>query len=193
MVAALELYFDPAATRRVSTLWTALEASGIPSMKGLIGGRHRPHLSLTGAPELDGPAIATALDGLDVAPPLRLRLDHIGQFVGRVLWLGPVPSAELLAHHAIVHNRLEAAGITGFDVYRPGSWVPHVTLSMRVPHAKMGAAIRLCMDVLPIEATLSGAGVADYARGRYTALAGPRRRIREGTPPDRPPPSPGTA
>jgi hypothetical protein len=140
MVAALELYFDPAATRRVRTLWTALEESGIASMKGLIGGRHRPHLSLIGAPELDGPAIAAALDGFDTAPPLRLRLDHIGQFVGRVLWLGPVPSAELLSHHAAVHSRLEAAGIGGFDMYRPGAWVPHVTLSMRVPHSKMGAA-----------------------------------------------------
>ena len=183
MVAALELYFDPAATRRVRTLWTALEEAGVQSMKTLIGGRHRPHLSLTGAPELDGPAIAEALDGFEVAPPMRLRLDYIGQFVGRVLWLGPVPSPELLDHHGTVHKRLDAAGISGFDVYRPGAWVPHVTLSMRVPHTKMGAAIRLCMDFLPIEATLTGAGVADYARGRYTALTGPRRRITEGKPP----------
>lgn len=170
MVAALELYFDPAATRRVTKLWSALDEAGIQSMRSLFHGRHRPHLSLTGAPELDGPAIAAALEGMQAAPPLRLRLDFIGQFVGRVLWLGPVPSTDLLAHHIAVHQRLDSAGIPSSDLYRPGAWVPHVTLSMRVPHPKMSAAIRLCMDVLPIEATIVGAGVADYARGQYTSL-----------------------
>jgi 2'-5' RNA ligase len=170
MVAALELYFDPAATRRVRTLWTALDEAGIQSLRSLFNGKHRPHLSLAGAPELDAAAIASALSDLDVAPPLRLRLDFIGQFVGRVLWLGPVPSGDLLAHHAAVHERLAAGGVPSSELYRPGAWVPHVTLSMRVPHSKMAAAIRLCMDVLPIEATIVGAGVADYARGRYTAL-----------------------
>lgn len=189
MVAALELYFDPAATRRVRTLWAALDEAGIQSMRSLFNGRHRPHVSLTGAPELDGPAIAAALQGFAVAPPLRLRLDFIGQFVGRVLWLGPVPSPELLAHHAAVHERLDAAGISSSDVYRPGSWVPHVTLSMRVPHSRMAAAIRLCMDVLPIEATIVGAGVADYARGQYTALAPTRATAR--TPDAQPVDQPG--
>lgn len=183
MVAALELYFDPAATRRVRTLWAALDEAGVQSMRSLFDGKHRPHLSLTGAPELDGAAIAAALSDMDVAPPMRLQLDFVGQFVGRVLWLGPVPSAELLAHHAAVHERLAAAGITSSDVYRPGAWVPHVTLSMRVPHAKMAAAIRVCMDFLPIEATLTGAGVADYARGRYTAVKPPRAGGRLYSPP----------
>jgi 2'-5' RNA ligase len=170
MVAALELYFDPAATRRLRNVWSALDEAGIQSMKGLISGKHRPHLSLIGAPELDGPAIAAALAGMEVAPALRLHLDYIGQFVGRVLWLGPVPTADLLAHHAAVHKRLADVGITGFDVYQPGAWVPHVTLSMRVPHARLAAALRLCLDVLPIEATIVGAAVADHARDRFTRL-----------------------
>ena len=153
-------------------------------MRSLFNGKHRPHLSLAGAPELDGPAIASALSDLDIAPPVRLRLDFIGQFVGRVLWLGPVPSAELLAHHATVHERLAAAGIATSELYQPGAWVPHVTLSMRVPHSKMAAAIRVCMDFLPIEATFVGAGVADYARGRYTALTPRSARTRPaGAPP----------
>jgi 2'-5' RNA ligase len=173
VVAALELYFDPSATRRVRKLWTALDEAGIPSMKTFFNGKHRPHMSLTGAPELDGPAIAAALADFDVAPPLPVRLEFIGQFVGRVLWLGPVPSADLLDHHATVHSRLSAAGIPRSGLYAPGSWVPHVTLSMRVPHSKMAAAIRLCMDVLPIEATIASAGVADYARGRYLRLKRP--------------------
>lgn len=170
MVAALELYLDPPAQRRIRRLWDALEDAGVPTLRDLTRGLHRPHLSLIGAESLDGPAIRAALDGLPAAPPLAVRLDYIGQFLGRVLWIGPVPTAKLLDHHRRVHERLTAAGVGGFDYYRPGAWVPHCTLSMRVPYHKLSEAIRLCMDVLPIHATLTGAAVADHARGQYTPL-----------------------
>ncbi|GGL00198.1 2'-5' RNA ligase [Planomonospora parontospora subsp. parontospora] len=170
MVAALELYLDPAAEKRIRTLWRALAQAGVQSMGELLKGRHRPHVSLLSAAELDGPGVAAALAGMDAAPPLELRFDFVGQFLGRVLWLGPVPTAELLAHHAAVHGRLDAVGIGGFDVYRPGGWVPHCTLSMRVPHAVLPGAIRLCMDFLPIRATVTGAAVADHARDLFTPL-----------------------
>ena len=170
MVAALEMYFDSAAERRVRRLWDALESAGVQTMRGALGGRHRPHLSLIGAKVLDGDAVRQALTGMRAAPALELRFDYIGQFLGRVLWLGPVPDPLLLHHHAEVHARLEAAGIEGFDMYQPGSWVPHCTLSMRVPHAVMSEAIRLCMDVLPLRATIVGAAGADHARDLYTPL-----------------------
>ncbi|MET9065133.1 2'-5' RNA ligase family protein [Streptosporangium sandarakinum] len=171
MVAALELYLDPAAEKRIRTLWDALARAGVPSMRDLLSGRHRPHVSLIGAPRLDGPAVVEALRDMRVAAPFELRFDFVGQFLGRVLWLGPVPTPELLAHHAAVHERLGRAGIDGFDVYLPGRWVPHCTLSMRVPSPMFVDAIRLCMDVLPIEATVVGAAVADHARDSFIPLA----------------------
>ncbi|GGS92894.1 2'-5' RNA ligase [Planobispora rosea] len=170
MVAALELYLDPVAEKRIRTLWEALAREGVPSMRDLLKGRHRPHVSLISASRLDGPAVAQALRGMEVARPFELRFDFVGQFLGRVLWLGPVPTTELLAHHAAVHARLTEAGIGGFEVYLPGRWVPHCTLSMRVPFPKLLDAIRLCMDVLPIEATVVGAAVADHARDAVTPL-----------------------
>ncbi|HWB35307.1 MAG TPA: 2'-5' RNA ligase family protein [Rugosimonospora sp.] len=173
MVAALELYLDPVADRRLRRLWDALEEAGVPSLRDLTHGRHRPHVSLVAAPELHGAGLVGALDGLDVAPPLRLQLDHVGLFRGRVLWLGPVPTAELLAHHAAVYARLAAAGASAFDEYRPGAWVPHCTLSMRVPHARIPDALRLCLDTLPITATVAGAALADHSRDLYIPLAPP--------------------
>lgn len=170
MVAALELYLDPVAEKRIRTLWDALARAGVPTMRDLLNGRHRPHLSLMSGPELDGPGVSAALRDMRVAMPLDLRFEFVGQFLGRVLWLGPVPTAELLAHHAAVHERLGQAGIGGFDVYRPGRWVPHCTLSMRVPSPMLADAVRLCMDVLPIEATVVGAAVADHARDSFTSL-----------------------
>ncbi|MBO4142908.1 2'-5' RNA ligase family protein [Micromonospora tulbaghiae] len=164
MVAALELYLDTDATRRIRVLWELLESDGVPSMRSLLAQRHRPHVSLAVAPRLDPHRVAEALAGTVVAAPLRLEFQHAGQFLGRVLWLGPAPTSELLAHHAGVHERLARAGVEVVEHYRPGRWVPHCTLSMRVPNPLMGAAVRRCLEVLPLTATVVGAAVADHAR-----------------------------
>ncbi|MDG4788843.1 2'-5' RNA ligase family protein [Micromonospora sp. WMMD1102] len=164
MVAALELYFDTDATRRIRVLWDALESEGVQSLRSMLGQRHRPHVSLAVAPRLDPDEVAEALSGTVVAPPLPLSFQYAGQFVGRVLWLGPSPTPELLAHQAMVHERLTWAGVPVSELYRPGRWVPHCTLSMRVPNALMAAAVRRCLEVLPVEATVVGAAVVDYAR-----------------------------
>ncbi|MFC4067140.1 2'-5' RNA ligase family protein [Actinoplanes subglobosus] len=162
MVAALELYLDVDTTRRVRTLWRALEAEGIPSL-GSLHQRHRPHLSLAAAHRIDPQAVTAALDGFPVGRGLTVGIDFVGQFVGRVLWLGVTVTEELLAHHRAVHERLTAGGVEVWDHYRPGLWVPHCTISMRVPNPMMAPAIRRCLEYLPMRATVVGAGVADHA------------------------------
>jgi hypothetical protein len=170
VVAALELYLDQVADRRLRRLWDAMEEAGIPSLRDLTHGRHRPHVSLTAAATLDAAPVTQALAGLVLAAPLPLRLDFVGLFRGRVLWLGVTPTADLLAHHATVSARLAEAGVATYDEYRPGTWVPHCTVSMRVPHPLIPPALRLCLDTLPIAATVSGAALADHARDIYVPL-----------------------
>jgi hypothetical protein len=165
VVAALELYLDVEATRRVRTLWKALEGEGIPSLASLLDQKHRPHVSLAVARQLAPDAVAAALDGFPVGRGLRVDLDFVGQFVGRILWLGVVPTAELLDHHRAVHERLAAAGVETWDVYQPGRWVPHCTISMRVPNPLMAPAVRRCLEFLPVPATVVGASVTDHANG----------------------------
>ncbi|MEV0896720.1 2'-5' RNA ligase family protein [Actinoplanes sp. NPDC049802] len=162
MVAALELYLDVDTTRRVRTLWRALDAEGIPSL-GSLHQRHRPHISLAAAHRIDPHAVADALAGFQVARPIPLSIDFVGQFVGRVLWLGVTVTEDLLAHHRAVHERLSAAGVEVWDHYRPGRWVPHCTISMRVPNPVMAPAVRRCLEYLPLQATITGAAVADHA------------------------------
>ena len=172
MVAALELYLDVDATRRLRTLWRALEAEGIPTLASLQNDQHRPHVSLAAARSLAPEAVAAALGDFAVGDGLTLDLDFVGQFVGRVLWLGVTPTEELLAHHRAVHERLGKGGVEVWDLYRPGRWVPHCTVSLRVPNPLMGHAVRRCLEVLPIRATVTGASVTDHARGIAHALAG---------------------
>jgi hypothetical protein len=68
--------------------------------------------------------------------------------------------AELLAHHRLILDRLTAAGVPVWDLYQPGRWVPHCTISMRVPNPSMATAIRRCLEVLP-----APAAVTDHANG----------------------------
>ena len=149
-------------------LWDALEADGVPSMRGLLAGRHRPHLSLVSAPALDPAVVREALDGFAVAPPVTLSFQFAGVFVGRVVWLGPAPSVTLLGHQAEVWRRLTVAGVALSPLYAPGAWVPHATVSMRVPRPVLTEALRRCLETLPIEATVVGAAVADHAKDIYT-------------------------
>ena len=170
MVAAVELSFDRPAERRIRVLWDALEAAGIPSMRGLLDGRHRPHLSLAVAETLDPAAVRAALEGFDIAPPLALSFQFTGVFVGRVLWLGPAPSVGLLGHQAQLWRRLSTAGVTVSPLYAPGTWVPHCTVSMRVPRPVLTEAIRMFLETLPIDATVVSAAVADHARDVFAPL-----------------------
>lgn len=172
MVAALELYLDIDATRRVRTLWRALEDDGIPSMASLLQEKHRPHVSLVAARRLDPAVVAEALHDVPVGVGLALDLDFVGQFLGRVLWLGVVPTEPLLRLHREVHRRLAAARVELWDQYAPGRWVPHCTISMRVPNPLMAAAIRRCLEMLPLRATITGAAIADHANDIHQPLGG---------------------
>ncbi|MEV4352316.1 2'-5' RNA ligase family protein [Actinoplanes sp. NPDC049596] len=163
MVAALELYLDVEATRRIRTLWHALEAEGVPTLASLLNDRHRPHVSLAAARTLPPAKVVEALSDMTVARPLTLHLNFVGQFVGRVLWLGVTPTADLLTHHREVHTRLTTAGVETWDLYHPGQWIPHCTVSMRVPNPVMAPAIRRCLEILPLTATVTGASVTDHA------------------------------
>ncbi|MDG4825628.1 2'-5' RNA ligase family protein [Asanoa sp. WMMD1127] len=172
MVAALELYLDTDATRRLRALWQALEAEGIPTLASLQDSKHRPHVSLAAASRLSPAAVADALGSFPVGRGLELEMDFVGQFVGRVLWLGVTPTAELLDRHRAVHDRLAAGGVEVWEHYRPGRWVPHCTVSLRVPNPLMGQAVRRCLEILPLRATATGASITDHANDIAHALPG---------------------
>jgi hypothetical protein len=171
MVAALEIYFDLPAERRLRSLWAALDEARVPNLGTHTHRLHRPHISLTGAETLRSEAVAHALAGLTMPPRLTLNFQYVGQFPGGVLWLGPAPTRELLEFHAEVLGRLDDAGIESSELYRPCVWVPHCTLSMTARREAIARAVPVCYDVLPMAATLSAAALVDHNRGVFTPLS----------------------
>ncbi|HEY7226209.1 MAG TPA: 2'-5' RNA ligase family protein [Micromonosporaceae bacterium] len=168
MVAAIELYFDPATERRLRTLWTALESAGVTTLENHTHRLHRPHLSLAAADELPPEPVAAALGVLPLGVPLTFH--YLALFAGGVLWLGPAPTRALLELHHETVARLDAAGIPIWPLYRPDGWVPHSTLSMAARGDAVARAARLCSDILPLETTLISAAVVDHSRSQFTPL-----------------------
>jgi len=168
VVAAIELYFEPDAERRLRALWTALDGAGVPSLGDHTHRRHRPHLSLAVADEFPPEPTAAALGALPLQ--VTVSFQYAGQFPGGVLWLGPPPTQALLALHREAVARLDAAGIPIWPHYRPDAWVPHSTLSMSARGAAIARGVPLCSDVVPLETLLVSAAVVDHTRGEFTPL-----------------------
>jgi 2'-5' RNA ligase len=145
MAFAITLRFDPESASRVAGLWRALATEGIDTDRDRLG--YAAHITLAVCP--DGAATersAAALARLaGTWRPLPVTLSGFGVFPKpeSILWAAPVVTAELLACHAELHAAL--SGLPAHPHYRPGAWMPHVTLSgpLRDPARALAALLPL--------------------------------------------------
>lgn len=127
MPTALSLALDQEGRLDVEAFWKVLDGLGIGDPLRRLD--HPPHLTLAvvgeDVEEIDQAALAL------LAPP-SLTITHLGLFTApeMVLFLAPLVTPELLE----TQRRAVAAldGYTLLEHWRPGAWVPHVTLAHRV-------------------------------------------------------------
>jgi len=168
---ALEMGLDPEGDRAIRSLWTRLERLGVPSLEGHVP-RIRPHLSLAVTDDADGlrrHAPGLALRGAEAD----IEMAAVSLFPADppLLVLAVAPAPELIALHARVSAALAQAGVDVWPHYRPGTWLPHCTLSMGVPAAVVAEALTVCLESpLPVRARLRAAAVTDSVTGATTPL-----------------------
>lgn len=129
MPCAVTLPLDADAAVHIRQMWRALAEQAGTDDAIRLG--YAPHVSLAVLPD-EAPiseieeAVSRAVIGW---VPLSMILAGFGIFAGTppVIWAAPVVTADLLAHHASLCVDLVPFGI--HPHYRPGYWVPHVTLS----------------------------------------------------------------
>jgi 2'-5' RNA ligase len=168
---ALEMGLDPRADRAIRDLWSRLEQLGVPSLE-----RHvpsiRPHLSLTVTDDADGlreHAPGLALSGVET----EIEMAAVSLFPADppVLVLAVAPAPQLVALHERVSATLAAAGVDIWPHYRPGTWLPHCSLSMGVPADALAEALSACLaSPLPLRARLRAAALTDSVTGATTPL-----------------------
>ncbi|GAA2447638.1 2'-5' RNA ligase family protein [Streptomyces macrosporus] len=128
----VELLPDDATDRAVRRAWRHLADAGLPSQAGHPHPTNRPHLTLATGEALPDAVRARVVEVLEAALPVRIRLEGLVRFPGRVRVLAWAvrPDPELLFLHGEVWRTLAGSPGVGRTnpLHAPGRWVPHVTL-----------------------------------------------------------------
>jgi 2'-5' RNA ligase len=97
--------------------------------------------------------------------PFGSRLSSIGVFPGEtsVLFLAPVATQELLDLHERFHATFADHRSVCWPHYRPGAWVPHVTLAMNLDRSVLPAAMaEVSRTWEPIDARFTALRVVQF-------------------------------
>lgn len=170
MALAVCLLFDPAADRALRTLWTRLEDAGVPTLLSHTHRRHVPHLSYAVLRSYEVDAVRDAVAALPDGGPVVLHADALGLFRRGRASLVPSLTTQLAGRQERV---VEAATGTGADLhrnYRPGVWVPHVSLATRARLGDLPAVAALAYTVLPMRLPVSRAALVDSSTGEQWPL-----------------------
>jgi len=144
MTYAVTLPLDVDAAARVRALWDALSTAGFVNHAERLG--YEPHLTLALLDDVsDTAGLCQIVSDISADwPAMRLSLSAVATFPSDpvTLWLAPTVTAALLGLHAALCAALPAA----HPNYRPGAWIPHVTLADDVTSGTLGAGIELVAE-----------------------------------------------
>lgn len=170
MALAVCLLLDDSSDRAVRALWQRLESAGIPTLLTHTHGRHVPHLTLASLLSCDVDAVAAALTGLPAAEPTPLHLDALGMFRRSRCWLAPAAAEGLVGRQEACVAAVQSTGAQLHRNYRPGSWMPHLTLAPRLHVDDLPVVARQTFEILPLAATLTRAALVDTSTGQLREL-----------------------
>jgi 2'-5' RNA ligase len=140
----IQLDLDRGADEALGVLARRLEeVQGLETVRR-IGDVH--HISLGVYDDLPVDAVGAKLaDFVRDAFSIRIRLASIGIFPGTegVLFLAPVHDRVLFDFHRQLHDDLSSTGAVPWEHYRPGAWVPHVTLALNITPAALAEAVSI--------------------------------------------------
>lgn len=170
MALAVCLLLDEAADAAVRRLWRRLEEAGVPSLSTHTHRRHVPHLSYALLRVYDLPSVRAAVTALPAAAPTDLHFDALGTFRRSRCWLGPAAVRDLASRQEAVVGAVERTAGDLHRNYRPGYWVPHLTLAPRLHLTDLPQVAAVVYDVLPLTATVVRAALIDTATGEQHPL-----------------------
>ena len=165
---SVELLLDESSELAVRSNWGALAARGMSSLAAHTGSSNRPHITLYSGASAE---LAEALSGAAVAVPVAIVIGApilFGEGPRRVLARSVALSDALTELHAAVFDQLR----DGSDNprFRPGSWIPHVTIARRLQVASLDTALALLGP--SIDATAVGIRLWNSQTRTVTLIAG---------------------
>ena len=173
MTLAVCLLLDDRADATLRRLWRRLEDAGVPTLLTHTHGHHVPHLTWAALRSYDLDDVRASLEVLPERPPVALHLDAFGTFRRSRCWLAPAVTASLVERQDAVVDAVAGTGAELHRHYRPGSWVPHLTLAPRLHLTDLATVAALVYDVLPIEAVGESTVLIDTSTGARHSLSHP--------------------
>jgi 2'-5' RNA ligase len=167
---AVCLLLDERADLAVRRLWDRLESDGVPTLRTHTHGRHVPHLTYASLRSYDLDAVRTALARTPAVEPVHLRFDALGAFRRTRCWLAPAVTSELVRRQEAVVAAVVATGADLHLHYRPGVWVPHLTLAPRLHLGQLPVVAAAVYDVLPLTAVGVRTALVETSTGTVHGL-----------------------
>jgi 2'-5' RNA ligase len=167
---AVCLLFDTRSDLRVRQLWSRLEDAGIPTLATHTHGHHHPHLSYAVLRTWDLERVQEALELLPAAEPFPLSFHGTLAFPRGRAALAPAISADVAVRQRRIVTALEETGAELHRNYRPGEWVPHVSVATRAPGDRLPVVVKAIADVLPLTVRVARAALVDSGTGQTWVL-----------------------
>ncbi len=158
------LYFDNQTEKTIIKVWQILAERNLSS-HGLDAGI-RPHITLAIYEELDCRPCENELVKITTkTSSLPIQFTHLGIFTNPepVVFAAPLVTKELLAFHNNLQANLASEGKKPWELYKPGKWVPHCTLSLDFEKENLAEIIRCCQAMLfPMDVRAVQLGVVKF-------------------------------
>lgn len=171
MALAICLLFDPPSDRVVRDLWSRLETAGVHTMATHTHGHHHPHLSYAVLRSWDLSRVQATLAGLADAGPFTMSFHGTLAFPRGRAALAPAISADLARRQQQVVSAVVETGADLHRNYRPGGWVPHVSVATSAPGARLATVATAIADILPLTLNVDRAALVDSSTGETWPLA----------------------
>jgi 2'-5' RNA ligase len=158
------LYFDDQTEKTILNIWQSLAENNLSS--GMLDAGIRPHITLAIYEELDCRSCENVLTKITTkTASLPIQFTHLGIFTNPepVVFASPLVTKELLDFHKDLQARLANEGKNPWELYIPGQWVPHCTLSLGYKIENQAEIIRICQTMsLPMDVRAVQLGVVNF-------------------------------
>ena len=170
MALAVCLLFDTRSELLVRGLWSRLEQAGVSTLATHTHRRHQPHLSYAVLRRWDLDRVQSALGALPDAGPFPVTVHGTIAFPRGRAALLPSASPGVGARQVSVVTALTETGADLHRHYRPGDWVPHVSVATHARGMQLPAVVRMVSDVVPFMLRVDRAALVDSLTGQVWPL-----------------------
>lgn len=164
MAGGAALLFDRKTDAAIRGLWQVIEDAGLPS--AMLTLNFPPHISVLTHEDSNLPGFRSALaDFIRRTPPILLEFHALSVFntADGVIYLTPTVTRPLLDFHAALWEIIAPHTSQPNPLYRPGLWVPHVTLDLDIAPEQVAPVIAALLRAgLPRSGLIESLVLADF-------------------------------